>query len=230
MAAGNLRELLAAQYLKGSGLEIGALYNPLFVPADVSVRYVDAWDEVSLRSQLQAAPELKDAPIVAVDMVDNGETLAQAPDGSQDFIIANHFLEHTQDPLGVLRRHLQVLRPKGVLYLAIPDKRWTFDASREVTPLAHLYRDHDEGPAWSFQEHVREWVEHVEKKTGPVAESRVAELLHQPNLSIHFHVWTQNELLEMFVDARRRLSLPYEVIAVVLNAQLCETICILRKT
>jgi len=35
------REMLAAMYIAGEGIEIGALYNPLPLPAEVGIKYVD---------------------------------------------------------------------------------------------------------------------------------------------------------------------------------------------
>ena len=81
--------------------------------------------------------------------------------GSQDFIIANHFIEHTEDPIGTIKRFLTVLRPQGILYMAVPDKRFTFDLERPLTSLEHLLRDHTEGPEWSRESHFREWAQFV---------------------------------------------------------------------
>src|SRR5262249_20386798 len=154
---GNVRDRLSQEFVRGAGIEIGAMQNPLFVQPGVQVRYVDRWDVAELRRQVRDIPLLRDKPMVPVDILDEGATLATIPDESQDFVIANHFLEHVQDPIGTIKRHLQVLKPGGILFLGLPDRRVTFDRRRPVTPLEHLYRDHAEGPAWSFHEHVREW-------------------------------------------------------------------------
>jgi SAM-dependent methyltransferase len=225
---GNLRDHLAREFIRGSGLEIGALYNPLFVPPGVRVTYVDRYPVAELRAQLAGHSHLRAVPLVPVDLLDDGETLGRVADASQDFVIANHFLEHAQDPVGTLRRHLQVLRTGGVLFLAVPDKRLTFDAPRPVTPLEHLYRDHEEGPGWSYLMHVREWAEHVERHGGAALEARVAQLAAE-NPPIHFHVWTQEGLAEFLLDVRRRPALPFDVEAVVLNRVFLESICVLRK-
>jgi SAM-dependent methyltransferase len=225
---GNLREHLAREFIRGSGLEIGALYNPLFVPPGVRVTYVDRYTVAELRAQLAGHADLCRTPLVPVDLLDDGETLARVADASQDFVIANHFLEHTQDPIGTVRRHLQVLRPGGVLFLGVPDKRFTFDAPRPVTSPEHLYRDHEEGPDWSYLTHLREWVEHVEQHRGAELEARVAQLAAE-RPPIHFHVWTQEVLTELLLDVRRRLALPFDVEAVVLNRVFLESICVLRK-
>src|SRR3977135_908065 len=98
---------LARRHLSGSGLEIGALHCPLRVPPGVTVRYVDRLDRDALRRQY---PELTTQELVEVDVVDDGERLGSQADASADFIIANHFIEHTEDPLGTLASHLRVLR------------------------------------------------------------------------------------------------------------------------
>lgn len=220
------RKLLAQEFIRGAGLEIGALHAPLWLPPGATVRYVDRMDVAGLRRHY---PELDEQPLVPVDVIDDGERLETVAAVSQDFVIANHFLEHTQDPIGTIRCHLQVLKPGGVLYLAVPDKRWTFDKQRPVTALEHLYRDHEEGPAWSYLDHMREWAELVNHQAGSARDPHV-EMLVRANYSIHFHVWTQKELLEMLVDIRRRLGLPFEIEALLLNRALGENIAVLRKT
>jgi predicted SAM-dependent methyltransferase len=218
------RAYLGALFLKGSGLEIGALHSPHPVPSSCErVTYVDRLDVDGLRRHY---PELADKPLVTVDVIDDGEELKTFAPSSQDFIIANHFLEHTQDPIGTIERHLEVLRPGGILFMAIPDKRQTFDLPRPVTTLEHLYRDHEEGPAWSYMDHVREVVSLVGKMSGAVAEAGVKKIV-DTQYSLHFHVWTQNELLEMLVDIRRRLALPFDIEAVVQNG--VESLVVLRK-
>ncbi len=226
---GNLRDRLAREFIRGTGLEIGALYNPLFVPRGVTVRYVDRCPVSELRAQLKDFPDLRDTPLVPVDILEDGATLCSIEPGSQDFIIANHFLEHVQEPIGTIRRHLELLAPGGILYLGVPDRRLTFDRERPLTTLDHLYRDHQEGPAWSFRDHLREWVALVEHKSGPQSEARLEELEAEGYPSIHYHVWEQDSLAAMLIDIRRRLELPFEIEAIVLNRPLVESICVLRK-
>src|SRR5438309_1826974 len=103
-----LRPALARQFLQGRGIEIGALWNPLRVPRAATVTYVDRMSVADLRTHY---PELDEMPLASVDAIDEGERLATFAAGSQDFIIANHFLEHAQDPIGTIARHIEVLRP-----------------------------------------------------------------------------------------------------------------------
>lgn len=230
MPADNLREQLSREFIRGQGLEIGALYNPVFVKPGVQVKYVDWETTEAMREQVRQLPYHQDALIVNVDIVDDGDTLASVGESTQDFIIANHFLEHVQDPIGTIKRHLEILKPGGVLYYGIPDKRFTFDRQRPVTTLEHHYRDHEEGPAWSLDQHVEEYVALAENKTGSEGRDRIAELMKLPRLGIHFHVWTIQEVTEMLMGMWARYQMPFEIEAIVCNRSLVETICVLRKS
>jgi SAM-dependent methyltransferase len=218
---GVVRRRLAKQFLSGSGLEIGALHQPLELPRGVVVSYVDRMTLDDLRTQY---PDLASWNLVTVDRVDDGETLTTFANESQDFVVANHFLEHTEDPIGTLRTFFRVLKPGGVLYLAIPDKRYTFDCDRPVTTFEHLDADHREGPAGSRDEHYREYARHVHR----CEERDVAGMAHHlkaTGYSIHFHVWTQGEFLDFI--ARMRTVLGFDLEAAQKNQM--EFIVVLRK-
>jgi len=208
LAQKGLRELLARSYLRGRGLEIGGLHNPLRVPRSARVTYVDRLGVAQLR---QHYPELADQPLVPVQVQDDGERLGRFADRSQDFIIANHFLEHCQDPIGTMDHFFRVLRPGGTLYLAVPDKRFTFDRDRPVTPLEHLIRDHEEGPQWSRRQHFEEWTRLVNKVADPAAAEAEIDRLMAMDYSIHYHVWTQVEFLQFLGWMQRRQQFDMEL-------------------
>ncbi len=201
------RTSLARQYLRGSGIEIGALHHPLVIPSNVRVRYVDRLSVRGLRLQY---PELKEYRLVDVDIIDNGETLEKISSGSQDFVIANHFLEHCENPIGAIETFLRVLRKGGVLYLAVPNRRASFDAERPVTSLEHIVNDYEQGTDWSRKEHFYEWVALVDKKERNEIEKH-AEKLMCDRYSIHFHVWTYVELFELIIYLRRKLHFELEI-------------------
>lgn len=218
-----LREWAAHTYLAGEGVEIGALQNPLKLPPQARVRYVDRMSVPNLR---QHYPELNDLNLVEVDLIDDGEKLTSLQNNSCDFLIANHFIEHCGDPIGTLKNFFRVVRPGGILYLAVPDKRYTFDRDRPVTPLAHLLEDHQYGPERSRQQHFEEWVRLVNKVEGPSKVEATTKELMEKDYSIHFHVWTQAEFLE-FVHAVQRM-LAFEIEVFLKHEH--EMIMVLRKT
>lgn len=222
----NPRERTALRHLRGHGIEIGALHNPLWVPSWAKVTFVDRMSEADLRRQY---PELRDLDLIDPDVVDDGETLKTFADGSQDFIIANHFLEHTEDPIGTIRRHVAVLRRGGKLYLAVPDKHYTFDRDRPITDYDHLVRDHREGPGWSRIGHFREYVEKVAKATDPAQIEAEVARLDGMNYSIHFHVWNGPSLKDFLERAIADFAIPATLVSIVENPSHGEHICVLRR-
>jgi SAM-dependent methyltransferase len=180
------REDVAARYLRGSGLEIGPLNFPLRLPPGVRVTYVDRQPHRELVAEYGAM--YPGAAIVAPDVVDDGERLASVADGSQDFVIANHMLEHTQDPIATIAHHLRVLRPGGVAFYALPHPGHTFDAPRARTTVEHLLADHEHGADRSRREHYAEWSRLVQGVAEEHLDGHVAQLEAQ-DANIHFHVW-----------------------------------------
>jgi SAM-dependent methyltransferase len=217
------RRVIARLYLRGHGIEIGALSHPLKVPRSAKVKYVDRMSVPELR---KAYPELDSVSVVEVDVVDDGERLACFEDATLDFVIANHFLEHCENPIGAVRNMLRVLKNEGVLYLAIPDKRLTFDIDRPVTSLEHLIEDDRNGPAWSRRQHYEEYTRLVDKVQGDEAERHTARLMDR-RYSIHFHVWTETEMLEFVLALKRMLEFDFAIELVLRHAN--EVIFVLRK-
>jgi SAM-dependent methyltransferase len=202
------RSYLSSLYLSGQGIEIGALHNPLKVPPKAHVSYVDRLPISELRSHY---PELEELPLVDVDVIDDGERLDSFHEGSQDFVIANHFLEHCEDPIGAMENMLRVLKVGGFLYLALPDKRYTFDKDRPVTLFEHLLRDHREGPEWSRRQHYEEYISLVDKVTDEEECQRALERHLSIRYSIHFHVWTLNEMIELMMKLGSVVRYGYEI-------------------
>lgn len=220
-----LRKEIAYRYLKGQGIEIGALNNPLPVPRQVQVKYLDRFPVSYLRQQY---PELADEEIVPVDILDDGETLASVKDQSQDFIIANHFVEHCQDPIRTLVNMFRVLKNEGVLYLSIPNKRFSIDKDRPATSLEHIKKDYFVGPAWSRQEAFEEYVKKVEKCTDPIqVQKRICHYMKM-NYAIHFHAFTDLEVLEIIVFLKKELNIPAMIESILKNNK--EIVIILRKS
>ena len=217
------RSRLAEPYLKGKGLEIGALHNPLKVPPGVQVQYLDRMTVEELRVQY---PELRSEKLAVVDIVDDGEKLSKIQNATQDFVIANHFLEHCQNPLLAIENMLRVVKAGGILFLAIPDKRYTFDINRPITPYEHLLRDYNEGPEWSKRSHCEEWVQLVEKVQDENAAKKRTDEIIKTGYSIHFHAWTQTEIIELFQNMKARIGFDFELI----SKNGGEVILVLRKT
>ncbi len=216
-----IREDVALRYLRGDGIEIGALDFPLRVPRLAHVRYVDYLDEAGLR-EAHADTLSEGRPLVAPDVIDDGATLTTFEEASLDFIIASHMIEHLEDPIAALKQQLRVLRPGGVLFLALPDACQSFDDRRQRTTVEHLLRDHREGPEVSRREHYDECARLIEGHTGEIAARRVREM-EAEQLRPHFHVW-EPLTFAAFLAA---LDLPSSL--ELLQASVGEFLAILRK-
>jgi SAM-dependent methyltransferase len=220
----NPRLGLARKFLRGCGVEIGALQKSLPLPPSSQVRYVD---RMPLAELLHHYPELRGLPIQAPDIIDDGEQLAKIAGGSQDFVIANHFLEHCQNPFQTLANFLRVLRVGGVLFLAVPDQRFTFDFDRRPSQYDVLIRAYRSGQRQDREELFQEWAQFVERRTGSDIAARAAELI-AADYSIHYNVWTVDELLSHLLQARKEIDFPFRLLTVVCADN--EAILLLEKT
>jgi SAM-dependent methyltransferase len=82
--------------------------------------------------------------------------LAAIPDGSYDFVLSSHTIEHSANPLRALKEWRRVLRPGALLILVAPDPTRTFDRRRPVTTIEHLAADEARGTAETDLTHLDE--------------------------------------------------------------------------
>jgi len=201
------------RFLSGTGIEIGALHQPVNLEkTDVQkVLYVDSLPIEALRAHY---PELKDLSIVSPDIVDDGATLSSIDDGSLDFIVANHLIEHLDNPLQALENWFAKLKNGGVLFMAVPDKRYTFDINRPVTPIVHLIEDYqagDEERKRRNHAHYVETAELIENRNGQDAADRVESLIAR-DYSIHHHVWTFESFETVLDHLIEKMKVPYRIV------------------
>jgi predicted SAM-dependent methyltransferase len=203
-----MREQIAGIYLTGKGLEIGGLHKPLITPPGATVRYLDRMNSKDLRIQY---PELGPEPMVEVEIVDNGETMKQVKDNSQDFTVASHFFEHSADTITAFKNLMRVTKKNGYIFLVIPDKRFTFDKERPVTSFEHILEDFKEGPELNKRQHFEEWSEFVDGAKGEKAITERTDHLIKMDYSIHYHVWSPKEMLDYFVRIREILDESFDM-------------------
>jgi SAM-dependent methyltransferase len=203
----NARSRLAA-WLVGEGIEIGALHRPLALPAGVNAIYVDRMSEAGLRDQY---PELAEEAFAPVRVIGSAEDLTAFGDNSLDFVVANHLFEHLEHPVRALLEAQRVLRPAGLLYMALPDKRLTFDRDRELTAVEHLLQEQRHGAGANRRAHYLDWSTNVDGKRGAEAEAH-ADRLMEMDYSIHFHVWQPDSFLDFFVAARTEFGLDFQLV------------------
>lgn len=198
--------LPAYRQLTGSGLEIGALHEPAHVPTGATMKYFDAITEA------QAAvlfPEIDASLFVHVDFVGDldRDGLAQFPDGTFDFVIINHVLEHVANPIRTIEEVFRIVRPGGFAVIGIPDKRYTFDRERANTTAEHLWSDYEGRVDRNSDEHYLDFLRNVAPHVFREPPENLAHHLERSrNRREHAHVWTSatfRELLDSVVSRRR---------------------------
>ena len=128
------------------GLEIGPGFNPLLPKAEGwRVQTLDhAPREALVRKYAGAGVDT--SRIEEVDFVATGPVFeAVGQEGRFGWIVASHVVEHTPDLLRFLRDCERLLAPGGVLALAVPDKRCSFDVLRPLASTGDVLQAHLEG-------------------------------------------------------------------------------------
>jgi SAM-dependent methyltransferase len=124
-------------------------------------------------------------------------------DHTLDYVIASHVLEHVANPVAALAEFHRVVRPGGLLYLVVPDRRRTWEHRRRPTPIDHLLEDFLRQTTACDPTHIDEFVFEADwslfSPDTPAAEvpARQAELargMHEAvargeDLNIHFHAF-----------------------------------------
>lgn len=132
-----------------------------------------------------------------------------AADASYDYLLSSHCIEHLANPLQGLAEWRRVLKPEGVLLLALPHKDGTFDHRRPVTTLAHLIEDHAAGTTEADLTHLDEVLslhDLAQDRQGGTPESFAARCrLNLRHRCLHHHVFDTRLAVEAVHHARLQI-------------------------
>ena len=125
------------------GLEIAPWFAPLVPKAKgYNVRILDIFDRDTLIARASADPILAKRDMARVEVVDYvgsaTEIAAIIPTqdhGTFDYIVSSHNFEHLPNPIKFLQGCATILKPGGILSMAVPDRRGCFDFFRPNTQL-----------------------------------------------------------------------------------------------
>ena len=212
-----------------TGLEFGPLANPLVRKDQGPVLYVDYADAESLREKSKNDPRVDATSIVDVDFNLEEGSLADlcSSRGPYAYALASHVFEHLPNPLGWLREVAALLEPGGIISLAVPDRRYTFDYFRSETTVPQLVAYDVEGltrpSIVQLADHFynarqvntpEAWVETPRLATSPRYhdDAQVAFILQQVTegryVDGHCTVWTSEHFPETIQQAIGLRSIP----------------------
>lgn len=142
-------------------------------------------------------------------------------DHALDYVLASHVLEHVANPVAALAEWYRVVRPGGIIYLVVPNRRAAWDRTRELTTVDHLLDDWVRGTTALDPTHVDEFAANVDVEffgpdlaTEDIAARRdeLARGLHHAiergeDINIHFHTFEPANVREL-LETLARPSLP----------------------
>lgn len=140
-------------------------------------------------------------------------------DHSLDYVVTSHVLEHVANPIAALVEWCRVLRPGGIIYLLVPDRRLTWDRFRTPTPVDHLFDDFSRGTTAVDATHIDDFVRGVDWSTFspdtppsevPKKQNELSALYHaavaaREEVNIHFHVFEPGNVRELVARLAPRL-------------------------
>lgn len=130
----------------GRILEIGAFDNPTFRrELGDNVEYLDFFSRAELIKMHVHNPRRNPSAAVEVDHVVKSSNFAEQITPGFGCIVAHHVIEHVPDLIFWFEEVEKLLARSGLLYLSIPDRRYTFDFFRPVSLATQMMRAHAEG-------------------------------------------------------------------------------------
>jgi SAM-dependent methyltransferase len=202
----------AYKLLSGRGLEVGALHCPANLPSRCKVEYCDAH---SKEEAAKLFPEIESALLVDVDYIVNldEDRLSEKVKPLYDFVIMNHVIEHVANPMSVLAQLFAVTRVGGYVVISAPDKEYTFDKPRQLTPFEHLLWEYEQKTDFVDDSHYLDFIRH----TAPdIFNSGDKELLATTLASIrerreHAHVWDTESFLDFLKKSADYLKIKADI-------------------
>jgi SAM-dependent methyltransferase len=197
----------------GKGLEIGGP-SAIFRSGNILPAYgtADRVDNVTFSGKTRWEGDVSEGTTFAFDpskspgrqfILDSTE-LSELSSETYDFVLSSHMLEHTANPLKVLRSWKRLLRPSGTLLLVLPHRDSSFDHRRPVTKLSHLIvdaqNDCGEDDATHFEEILK--LHDLRRDPGQQNSDELERWIHANNVNrgAHHHVFDLRLCIEMLTE------------------------------
>jgi SAM-dependent methyltransferase len=177
------RSLIKKYAPNGIGLEIGCGARTI-CPTDRTI-LSDAYSEHGVHGSI-------------AKVFFKGDTIPYE-ENSFEFVISEHVLEHIANPIKSLKEWIRVINSGGKLMICLPHKERTNDRYREITPLQHLIDDYNNDVPYNDPTHFEDWKTNVvDRGLMPEHYKHMAKEELLGTASIHHHVWTEKEIVELF--------------------------------
>ena len=123
-------------------------------------------------------------------------------------MICNHVIEHVANPIKLVREVFRITSTGGTVVLSAPDKDYTYDKARPLTPFDHLWGDFENDVTENDDEHYMDFfrgaaphVLEVDPVHLPYNIQRVRERRE------HAHVWDSTSFASFMTESLSRLAI-----------------------
>jgi ubiquinone/menaquinone biosynthesis C-methylase UbiE len=199
---------MAHYFCKGNGLEVGALCYPYLFNEDCKLKYADIFENSKLRKILDDIPldNLYHKELVDIEYVLKPPKflLDNVSDNTFDFVYSSHVLEHTPNPLSSLNDQLRVTKIGGIVYVVMPNKKNTYDKTRQVTKSDVLIDkfengifDHTVDEALDVIKNTNEHALYEPHKKNPLEYAK--EIIKKKEGIHHFYTYDETNILEILI-------------------------------
>lgn len=186
--------------LCGKGIEIGAFEHPAPLSRNCHTYYVDA---ITPAQAATLFPEIDAGALVTPDYVVDVSTsgLGIFAGNQWDYAIACHVIEHLPNPAQFIGEMFRIVPAGGMVVIAAPDKRFTFDHSRPETPVELLQSYFLNGRTVSPDDYL-DISRYVHPADMQMSENeRKVRLQNYYNRREHLNVWTSSGFREFLTVA-----------------------------
>lgn len=215
-------------------LEIAPYFNPIAAKADGwNCITLDILTQAKLLELAKADPNINNlSRIEHVDIISSATELKSAIEkfgkiGQIDRIISSHNFEHLPNPIKFLRECGEVLKENGILSMAIPNKRETFDYARPLTHLSDWLRywhlNYEQPDAFNIFENSSSFVElksdRIQYKHSLTQEYKklLFNLTNSEYIDTHVSVFTNESFLQLINEVMILGLIPMAIIDFTLN-------------
>jgi len=151
-------------------------------------------------------------------------------DNSLDYVASSHLFEHVPNPILTLLEWYRVLRRGGIIYMVIPDRRFTFDHLRKRTTLSHLVQDFESNTTACDPTHIEEFADNVDfcmayrditphdipRMRREHKQAYQSALEADGEINIHFHVFEKEDVIQLieFMKQYEKTRLNWNIVEV----------------
>jgi hypothetical protein len=209
-------------YFKGRGIDVGPFNLPFInnynSKSIEKLEYVDFHTPEELKLLFPEIPNFN--PIKADYIHDVSTNAFNFNSEKYNFIILSHVLEHLMNPFWIIEMAFDKLEKEGVLYLGVPDCRFSDDKGRPLTEFKELLNLYTKKISSISEEKVLDYLKSPIISQVPwiknILENGLRFTKEQLKLvvdrSFHVHVWDSYTFMKQVLDFLYLKDLKFEII------------------